>query len=92
MPPNVKLKLAECESKGEIYAEENKVLTLKLVNSQPWVDVEEDLANYKVGISLNGEKVKIIDHQVKDNEMSCQFLLMDGKWMDHNGGRWELQK
>ena len=69
MPPNVKLKLAENESKGEIYAEENKVLTLKLVNSQPWVDVEEDLANYKVGISLNGEKVKIIDHQVKDNEI-----------------------
>ena len=69
MPPNVKLKLAENKSKGEIYAEENKVLTLKLVNSQPWVDVEEDLANYKVGISLNGEKVKIIDHQVKDNEI-----------------------
>ena len=69
MPPNVKLKLAECESKGEIYAEENKVLTLKLVNSQPWGDVEEDLANYKVGISLNGEKVKVIDHQMKENEI-----------------------
>ena len=46
MRPVVELQLVENESKDKIYAEENKVLTLRLVNSRPWNE-EKQLENYK---------------------------------------------
>ena len=69
MRPVVELQLVENESKDKIYAEENKVLTLRLVNSRPWNE-EKQLENYKVGVSLHGKKVEISYGQMR----ACEIL------------------
>ena len=69
MRPVVDLQLVENESKDKIYAEENKVLTLRLVNSRPWNE-EKQLENYKVGVSLHGKKVEISYGQMR----ACEIL------------------
>ena len=70
MPPDIQLVRVENESNVEIFAEEHKELSLKVINSKSW-DKDENWANHnvKIGVSLNESKVKMNNVQMINDEI-----------------------